>query len=229
MSKEKTLDLLHDLCNKLSVIIGLTMVVKKKTGAIVDATTAAELDSLVEVGWKAHQLIQEYREELRTTKCGCSEATTKMDVYKQFSPGGQIHAYLTQVCKEEMLVAVEFVNRVSKGCAVWIKPTALEAGKQFMNNVLYNAKKAHATSLRLVVIEHDAYVAFHIIDDGDGMSAETVSCLGLPIASSTSTGEGTRIAKKLALQECAVTEWSSPGLGAGACVTVRMTKCKTAA
>ena len=90
-----------------------------------------------------------------------------------------------------------------------------------------NVKEAIKTADHIesvVAVEFDDHVAIRFVDDGDGMSPDTISCLGLSIASKTSTGEGTGIIKRLVNQGGAAVEWSSAGIGAGSCVTIRLQK-----
>ena len=211
---EKITDNIHDLNNKLSCILGITLLAKRTR-----CQKCQIAEQIHNVGLAMGDILSSCREEFSKD---CKEEYAKLDIYELFHAGVQ---EATQIGKE-MLLDVVVINRLSLGCSILALPTICDSSKQIINNLFFNAKKANATQIKIVGVEHQDYVAVHIIDDGDGMSAETVACLGLSVASKTSTGMGTRIVKKLATQEGVAIEWSSPGIGAGCCVTVRMTKYK---
>jgi len=217
---EKMLDCLHDINNKLSIVIGNAMLLKRAKDNC--RNSCGLVEQIADAGLAIGDIISSCRSSLAQEK---AQELTRIDIHELLEG-----TRATEECKRlgtEFGLAIEIVNRLYAGCSVLVcHSSALESAKQFVHNILFNAKKAKSTKVRIVAVEHSEYVAIHFIDDGDGMSAETLACLGLSVASTTSTGEGTRIAKKLALQEGAVVDWSSPGMGAGVCVTLRMTKFK---
>jgi len=222
-NKEEQLmkDYVHDMNNKLSVILGGCLMIKRTH--CLNCKVIPLLDSINNASLGLSDLLLKCREKMIGS---CSSPLRRIDLDEKFQVGSLLHTELLRL-GTEMTLDVDFRNQLSNGCSISADVTIIESAKQFINNIFFNAKKANATRISVVAVEHDAYVAIHIIDNGNGMSAETLECLGLSIASQTSTGEGTRIAKKLALQEGAVAEWSSPGIGAGCCVTVRITKYKS--
>ena len=221
MLLETITECLHDISNKLSCILGTTTLLRRNRCE--DCANASLVDSIRESGLAMGDIIAGCRKHLRECKGG---ELTRLDIYDVF----QQDKISQEACKFglEFRLEVEFVNKMSLGCSILVTATILDSYKKVLNNLFFNAKKANATKIRIVGVEHPSYVAFHVIDNGDGMSAETLSCLGLSVASSTSTGEGTRIVNFLTSQEGAVVEWSSPGIGAGCCVTIRFTKYKEA-
>lgn len=219
---EKITSCLHDMNNKLSIVLGTTVLVKRMRCQ--DCRAAEMLDAIHEASLGMSDIIVRCRQKLNMCK---KDEMSKLDIYNLFQPESELHKEVSRVATE-MLLTIEITNRLSLGCSILVSSTMLDSCKQIINNLFFNAKKANATVIRIVAVEHTDYVAVHLIDNGDGMSAETLACLGLAIASKTSTGEGTRIVKKLAAQEGMVIEWSSPGVGAGCCVTMRMTKYKEA-
>jgi len=214
----------HDVKNKLACILGaVTLILRKgdhNCGHNCEhqgLLNSIELSAL-EISNIVHRC--QKQEDSKTRR-----DLLKIDLHELLQP--ESHMYKTMMkCGLEMQLDIQIVNKLSKGCSVLATPESNESGLQFVNNIFFNSKKANATSVRIVAVEHDAYVAIHVVDNGDGMTAETLSCLGLCVASKTSTGKGTRIVQEIALTEGVACEWSSPGLGAGACVTIRMTKYK---
>ena len=219
MQEEK--DCLHDMNNKLSCILG-TVTLIKRTPKCADCKVSDLLDSIYQAGLGMGDIISAWRGK---TDAARSQQLTRLNLDEKFQEGSELHEKLLRIGKE-MQLDVELKNRMSKGCSILAMPTIIESAKQFIANVLFNAKKANASRITIIAVENADYVAIHIMDNGDGMSAETLSCLGLSVASKTSTGEGTRIVQKLVLQEGGVVEWSSPGVGAGCCVTIKLTKYK---
>lgn len=220
MDTNKFTECFHDVKNKIACILGSVTLMSRK-----GCTNCVLKDLLKSIETSALGIDEIIHHCQKQDDTKTRRDLSKIDLNELFQP--ESHMYETMKrCDLEMQLEVEFVNKLSKGCSVFATPTINESGLQFVNNIFFNAKKANATSIRVVGVEHDAYVAIHIIDNGDGMTAETLSCLGLCVASKTSTGKGTRIVQEIALAEGAACEWSSPGLGAGACVTIRMTKYK---
>ena len=218
---EKLIDYFHDLNNKLSCILGTTILLKRTHCQ--DCKATVFMDSISETGLEMGDIIVKCRSSLQER---VDIELSSLNMYDSFQPESPFFAELLRIGKE-MLLEIEIVNRLSLGCSILVSPTFIESGKQSMNNVFFNAKKANATRIRIIAVEHNDYVSIHVQDNGDGMDAETIACLGLSIASKTSTGQGTRITKKLVIKEGAVIDWSSPGIGAGTCVTIRMTKYKS--
>jgi signal transduction histidine kinase len=214
---EEEKDCLHDMNNKLSIILGTVALIKRTQCP--DCKVMALLDSIHTASLEISGMLMSHRKKLR------QENLTRMSLDELFQVGNAAHNEILRLGKE-MSLNIEIRNQMSMGCSILASSTILESAKQFINNVFFNAKKAGASHINIIAVEHADYIAIHIADNGNGMSSETLSCLGLSIASKTSTGEGTRIAKKLAIKEGAVVEWSSPGIGAGSCVTIRMTKYK---
>jgi len=222
MCDEEKMDYIHDMNNKLSIILGNIILIKRTH--CLNCKVMPLLDCINNASLGINDLLREYREK----KTGeCQESLIKINLDEKFQTGSELHNELLKVGKE-MKLDIELHNKMSKDCAILAGQTIIKSAKQVINNIFFNAKKANATHISVTGVEHDNFVAIHIVDNGDGMSAETLSCLGLSIASKTSTGKGTRITKKLVLQEGGVVEWSSPGPGAGCCVTFRMTKYKEA-
>lgn len=219
ISIETFTECLHDVSNKLSCILGTTTLLKRTRCE--DCSNISLVDSIHESGLAMGDILASCRKHLRECK---GAELKKLDAYAVF----QHENTLQEASKlgSEYKMSVEFVNKLTLGCSILVRSSIVESYKKVLNNLFFNAKKAGATMIRVVAVEHPSYVAFHIIDNGDGMSPETLSCLGLSVASATSTGEGTQMVKALAVQEGAVVEWSSPGIGAGCCVTIRFTKYK---
>jgi len=220
MDTEKIMCAYHDVKNKIACILGTVTLLQRKRGQ--DCELSPLLESIKTCSLAIDDIVNKCRE---VPTMELAKDLSKVDLHELFEKDGSFYKAALRVC-EEVQLELELVNRLSKGCTVLAGPTAHASCEQFFNNVFFNAKKANATRIRIVGVEHDNYVAIHIIDNGDGMTAETLSCLGLSVASKTSTGMGTRIAQKLALMEGAACEWSSPGEGAGTCVTIRITKYK---
>lgn len=222
MDIEKIMRGYHDVKNKIACILGTVTLLQRKRAQ--DCELSPLLESIKNCSLDIDDIVNKCR-ELPTMEL--AKDLSKVDLHDLFEKDGSFYKAALRV-GGDMQLELELVNRLSKGCAVLASSTANASCGQFFNNVFFNAKKANATRIRIVGVEHDNYIAIHIIDNGDGMSAETLSCLGLSVASKTSTGMGTRVAQKLAVTEGVVCEWSSPGEGAGTCVTIRITKHKEA-
>ena len=220
MQEEK--DCLHDMNNKLSCILGTVTLIKRTSCP--DCKMTELLNSITQSSLAMGDIITACRGKMGADQ---SKYLTRLNLEENFQEGSVLHGEFLRIGKE-MQLDVELKNRMSKDCSILVMPTLVESAKQFIANVFFNAKKANASRITVVAVENADYVAIHIMDNGDGISAETLSCLGLSVASRTSTGEGTRIAQKLVLKEGGVVEWSSPGVGAGCCVTVKLTKYKEA-
>jgi signal transduction histidine kinase len=218
--KEKMYTSMHDICNKVACIIGAITLIKRQRCK--ECPMAALLDSINDSSLAINDIVNSCRDTVTQEN---KSVMSKLDLFEKFQTGSLLDIEMQRVGKE-LGLRVELVNKMSLGCSVSAFPSMVESSKQVINNLFFNAKKVNATSIRIVAVEHESHVAIHAIDDGDGMSKETLLCLGLSIASKTSTGEGTRIVKKLVLREGGVVEWESSGIGTGCCVTIRLTKYK---
>jgi signal transduction histidine kinase len=211
---------MHDLSNKIAIILGTITLAKRKRCA--GCVLTPLLENIADTSVAMTDIINHFRSLASKVE---TESLSRLDLHQKFQPDSLLVTEVQRV-GNEMTLQVEVINRMSIGCSILVSSSILASSKQVINNLFFNAKKANATVMRIVGVEHESHVAIHLIDNGDGMSAETQELIGLSIASKTSTGAGVRIVKKLVLAEGAMIEWSSPGVGAGCCVTIRLTKHK---
>lgn len=225
---ERILQCMHDVCNKLGAILLSVKVMQKtceKCPKRVLCGGCPNLPMLSNIIDSSNSITECINMQRQSIKNEIQRDQQLVDVSQQLQENGRLQFELSRLGKENQL-NVTIDNRLADGTFISLGNINIESeGIQFLNNLFFNAKKANAVNIRLVCVDLDDHIAFRFIDDGDGMSADTIACLGLPIASKTSTGEGTNILKKIAIKSNGTIEWSSAGKGAGCCVTVRFTKC----
>ena len=208
---------LHDISNKLAVIIGNASMIRRKQCE--NCPNLLLVDNIITSCHAMTDLLNANRGDLKSYLDANKQSWRVGDQLKIDSP---VYNELMRL-GNELQIQVDVSNRVSDLCDVELTSDT-SIGCQIVHNIFHNAKKANTTRMRVVAVEFDDHVAIRFVDDGDGMSSDTISCLGLSIASKTSTGEGTGIIKRLVNQGGAAVEWSSAGIGAGSCVTIRFQK-----
>ena len=221
---EKLLACMHDVCNKLSMITMSAKLMQKKCekcpkrddcGGCPNSPILADIvTACASVSDIIHSHRKDGKDQLTGRSYNLSNILTSDSLLCQ---------KVIQLGKETDL-DVTIKNTLPDDVAVSFNLDFELEGIQFLNNIFFNAKKANATHMRIVCADMRDHVVIHFIDDGNGMSSETIHCLGLSVASKTSTGEGTSILKKLAVKANGTIEWNSAGKGAGCCVSLRLSK-----
>jgi len=219
---EKLLSCMHDVCNKLSVILMTSKLIQKKCTLCPKQDICGGCPNLPlikdieDISKSISDIVNSHRNENKSLDYqtyNLSDLLNQKDILNK----------ITDLGKETNL-NISIKNTLPNEVFVSLNCNFNLEGIQFLNNIFYNAKKAEASNMRIILTDMSEHVAIHFIDDGLGMSSETIKCLGLSCASKTSTGEGTSILKKIVSKVNGTIEWSSPGTGAGCCVTLRLTK-----
>ena len=224
---EKLLECMHDICNKLMAILFSVKIMQKtcekcsKREVCGGCPNLPMLDSILNSSNAIMDLVHKHRQFGKETNDGNPQI---LEMSQQLE-NGQFREDLLRLGKEHQLNII-INNHLPDNTFISLKMNTETEGIQILNNIYFNAKKANAINIRVVGVDLEDHIALHFIDDGEGMTNEKIACLGLSIASKTSTGEGTSILKKLTLKAKGSIEWSSAGKGAGTCVSMRFTKHK---
>lgn len=224
---EKLLECMHDCCNKLTNILFSARIMQKtcekcsKREVCGGCPNLPMLDSIINNSNAIMGLVHKQRQVGKEIN---DENSQIFDMFQQLE-NGKFREDLFLLGKEHQL-NITINNHLAADSIISLKLNTETEGIQILNNIFFNAKKANAINMRVVGVDLGNHIALRFIDDGEGMTSEKIACLGLSIASETSTGEGTGILKKLALKTNGSIEWSSAGKGAGTCVTMRVTKHK---
>jgi len=222
---EKILQCMHDICNKLSSIFLSAKLMQKtcekcpKRVLCGGCPNLPMLDSIIASSKAIKDLVTMHRQYGKEM---CEQNSQIIEMHHQLEDGPFRYDILRLGKENQLEITID--NRLPVNTFILLNLDTKTEGIQILNNLFFNAKKANAANVRIVAVDLEDHIALRFIDDGDGMTAETIACLGLSVASKTSTGEGTGILKKLAIQSNGTIEWSSAGIGAGCCVTLRFIK-----
>ena len=211
-SNEKTRALLHDVMNKLTLIMGNGCLFRRNSCR--DCPNARFMDVVLAASSTIDEMVNAYRRELTLIQ------------YQEEPPyalGAELTGCLGDFIKQQGIVhgiETEVINKVSADCLALGSRNHDSNGRSLIQNCIANAKNANATKITLTWVESDSYVTCHFSDNGDGMTEEQVELAGLIRPGH----EGTTIIKRLAYEMGGIVQWSSAGYLAGSTVSVRVPK-----
>jgi hypothetical protein len=216
----RLLGCMHDVCNKLGAIVFAAKLLEKTCEKCLKRIECGGCPNLSLVSSITNSCldISEYINKFRKGE-GIQEGKSYNLTMATVENLNEIVSQLSKTSQIEIIID----NRLPLNTNIFIKSDLETDGRQFLENIFFNAHKANAKTLRIVAVDCGEYIAIHFIDDGDGMSLDKIHCLGLKNQKDIS-GEGTGILKKIALKEGASVEWTSAGKGSGCCVTLRLSK-----
>ena len=212
MNIDKTRALLHDVMNKLTLIMGNGCLFRRNSCK--DCPNARFMDVVLAAGSTIDEMINAYRREL---------TLIQFQEEPPYALGAELAGRLGEFIKQQGMIhgiQTEVINRVSDDCLALGSHNHDNNGRSLIQNCIANAKNANATRITLTWVESESYVTCHFSDNGDGMSEEQVELAGLI----RHGHEGTTIIKRLAYEMGGIVQWSSAGAGAGTTVSVRVPK-----